>query len=240
MRLTWGTICASVLAALSLAVSGCAAEVPDRSAEPARHTSAHPSGPAPVRLLRLLARVRIAETSYAAGYDRSCAPGHGCVFGEEWTDEYAGPDDRVGCDTREDVLLHQMSDIQRRWGDPCRIYQATLTDPYTGARLTWRHDGYRIQIDHVYPLAQAWYAGASRWPLSRRVRFANDVRRELLAVGAAVNDDKGSRTPAAWLPPRVSFRCTYLAKYLTVAAAYDLSVTPADAATVRAYAPRCR
>jgi len=229
---------ALALAALLLVCGACAAD-PARARDPALGAPAR-TGPAPVRLLRLLGRVRIAETSYAAGYDRSCAPGHGCVFGEAWTDEYAGPAGHNGCDTRQDVLLLQMRDVEPRWDDPCRIYQATLTDPYTGARLTWRRDGYRIQVDHVYPLAQAWYAGASHWPLARRNRFANDVRLELLAVGTAVNDDKGSQTPSEWLPPRETFRCTYLATYLTVAAAYDLPVTPADATTVRAYAPRCR
>jgi hypothetical protein len=229
---------AAALTALLLACVACHGE-PGPGGNPRQHDPIS-AGPAPVRLLPLLGQVRIADTSYAAGYDRSCAPGHGCVFGDEWTDEYAGPYGRNGCDTRQDVLLLQMGRIEKRWADPCRIYQATLTDPYTGAHLTWHRDGYRIQVDHVYPLAQAWYAGASHWPLARRIRFANDVRRELLAVGTAVNDDKGSQTPSEWLPPRESFRCTYLAKYLTVAAAYDLPVTPADAATVRAYAPRCR
>jgi len=239
MNLTWGATVAAAVSALVLALGGCAVDGSDPVRPPgsAAHSPVDSTGPAPVLLLRLLAQVRVAQTSYAAGYDRSCAPGHGCVFGEEWTGEYAGHN---GCDTRQDVLLLQMQHIQRRWGDPCRIYQATLTDPYTGAHLTWRRDGYRIQIDHVYPLAQAWYAGANRWPLARRMRFANDVWRELVAVGTAVNADKGSQTPSEWLPPRESFGCTYLAKYLTVAAAYHLPITPADATTVRAYAPRCR
>ena len=68
-----------------------------------------------------------------------------------------------GCDTRQDVLLQQMRHIELRWGSHCRIYQARLTDPYTGRKMTWRRDGYRIQIDHVYPLSRAWYAGAWAW-----------------------------------------------------------------------------
>ena len=46
-----------------------------------------------------------------------------------------------------------MHHIELRWGSKCRIYQARMRDPYTGRKLTWRRDGYRIQIDHVYPLS---------------------------------------------------------------------------------------
>ena len=89
-------------------------------------------------------------------------------------------------------------------------------------------DGYVIQIDHVYPLARAWHEGAWSWTQRRRVRFANDVDRELLAVGARANQDKVDQTPAEWLPPWQPYRCRYLVTYLRVAVAYDLPVTRAD------------
>lgn len=208
---------------------------------PTTVTSSSGSGLSPVgaRLLRLLRGVAVAETSYHPGYDRSCGPGHGCVFGEEWSDAHPGPFGHNGCDTRQDVLLEQLRDVELRWGSRCRIFQARLTDPYTGRALTWRDDGYRIQVDHVYPLAQAWYAGAWAWPQRRRVRLANDVELELLAVSAAANQDKGSQSPGDWLPPWRPFRCAYLVRYLRVARAYDLPVTPADAVVVRRSAPRC-
>ena len=102
---------------------------------------------------------------------------------------------------------------------------------------TWRRDGYDIQVDHVYPLAAAWAAGAWAWPQRRRLRFANDVRRELLAVSADANQAKGAATPSQWLPPRG--RCGYLGAYLRVAVAYDLPITAADARVVRRVATRC-
>ena len=191
------------------------------------------------RLQRLLERVTVVPApGYHPGYDRSCDPG-GCVFGREWSDKNATRFGHNGCDTRQDVLLEQMTNIELRWGSTCRIYQARLRDPYTGDRLTWRADGYDIQIDHIYPLARAWHEGAWAWPRRRRVAFANDVDLELLAVGARANQAKEDSTPAEWLPPRRAFWCDYLVAYLRVAVAYDLPITQADADRVRETQPTC-
>ena len=192
------------------------------------------------RIQRLLAGVAVVEEAgYHPGYDRSCGPGAGCVFGEEWTDDHPGRFGHNGCDTRQDVLLEQMRDVELRWGSTCRIFEATLVDPYSGELLTWQDDGYWIQIDHVYPLAQAWHAGAWAWSRSRRLRFANDVDRELLAVSGRANQDKGAGGPGSWLPGNAAYRCRYVTKYLAVAAAYDLPVTRADALAIAAVARGC-
>lgn len=176
---------------------------------------------------------------YHPDYDRSCGSGGACQFGEDWTDDHPGKFGHNGCTTREDVLLQQMRDIEMRTGSKCRIYDATLVDPYTREAMTWRDDGYWIQIDHIYPLAEAWHAGAWEWPRRRRIRFANDVDRELLAVSGRANFDKGSSTPSEWLPPNKRFRCQYVARYLTVADAYDLTITAADVTTIRRIARTC-
>jgi len=202
-------------------------------------TSVHASASPQDRILDLLDVVAVTATDpYHPGYDRDCHPG-GCVFGEEWTDDNATRFGHNGCDTRQDVLLQQMHHIEMRWGSTCRIYQARLRDPYTGRRMTWRRDGYRIQVDHVYPLSRAWYAGAWAWSQKRRVRFANDVDRELFAVWAAANQDKENGTPSMWLPPRKAFHCRYVLAYLQVAVHYGLSITAADETTIRDVATRC-
>jgi hypothetical protein len=191
------------------------------------------------RIVDLLDAVAVTATDpYYPGYDRDCHPG-GCVFGEEWTDNNATRFGHNGCDTRQDVLLQQMHQIEMRWGSKCRIYQARLRDPYTGRRMTWRHDGYRIEVDHVYPLSRAWYAGAWAWSKKKRVRFANDVDRELLAVWGPANQDKENGTPSMWLPPREAFHCRYVLAYLEVAVHYGLSITAADETTIRDVATRC-
>jgi Protein of unknown function (DUF1524) len=225
----------------SLSPAGDAAS-PSVSAERAPLQPRNPAGDAVLtrRIDRLLAKVQQTERApYRPGYDRSCKSGGACQFGEEWTDRHPGRFARNGCTTREDVLLQQMKNIEMRWGSSCRIYEASFKDPYSGERLTWRDDGYWIQIDHIYPLAEAWHAGAWQWTQRQRVRFANDVEVELLAVSAVTNNDKGSQTPSEWLPPNKSFRCEYVARYLAVAATYDLSITTADAATIGRVARRC-
>ena len=215
------------LTVVALLLALIAASVPPAAASPR-------SG-----ILALLGVVAVTETApYHPGYDRYCDPG-GCVFGEEWTDANDGPFGHNGCDTRQDVLLEQMRDIELRWGSHCRIYQAFLEDPYTGRQLNWRDDGYRIQIDHVYPLSVAWYAGAWDWPKRKRVRFANDVDRELIATWGAANQDKGNGTPSEWLPPRAAYHCRYVLTYLKVAVHYGLSVTAADVTTIRDVAETC-
>ena len=191
------------------------------------------------RIRELLDVVTVTPTApYHPGYDRDCDPG-GCVFGEEWTDDNDTRFGHNGCDTRQDVLLQQMHHIELRWGSECRIYQARMRDPYTGRRLTWRRDGYRIQVDHVYPLSTAWYAGAWAWSQRQRVRFANDVDRELVATWGAANQAKENSTPSEWLPPREAYHCRYVLTYLRVAVHYGLSVTEADVTTMRDVATRC-
>ena len=114
-----------------------------------------------------------------------------------------------------------------------------LRDPYTGRKLTWRRDGARIQVDHVYPLSRAWYAGAWAWTQQKRVRFANDVDHELIATWGATNQAKENSTPSEWLPPREAYHCRYVLTYLQVALRYGLSVTEAHVATMQDVAPGC-
>ena len=191
------------------------------------------------RIAALLDRVAVTATApYHPGYERACDPG-ACVFGEEWTDDNTTRFGHNGCDTRQDVLLQQMHHIELRWGSECRIYQARMRDPYTGRKLTWRRDGYRIQIDHVYPLSTAWYAGAWAWTEEKRVRFANDVDHELVATWGAANQAKENSTPSEWLPPRQAYHCRYVLTYLEVAVRYGLSVTKADVATMQDVASAC-
>jgi hypothetical protein len=218
-----------------LAVWCCVLPVPAQGAPPPRPATASVHD----RIITLLGEVTVtAQEPYHPGYDRDCDPG-GCVFGEEWTDDNRTRYGHNGCDTRQDVLLQQMRDIELRWGSHCRIYQARLRDPYTGRKLTWRRDGYRIQIDHIYPLSQAWYAGAWAWTQRRRVDFANDVDRELLAVWGAANQAKGNSTPSQWLPPREAYHCRYVLAYLKVTLRYGLSISQADADAIRVVSDSC-
>ncbi|WP_396246703.1 HNH endonuclease family protein [Gordonia sp. CNJ-863] len=169
-----------------------------------------------------------------AGYERSCRKNKACVFGPAWTDDSTAPLSHNGCDTRNDVLRQQLARVVT---DPksrgCTVISGVLDpDPYTGAVIEFRKGSTSgdVEIDHVFPLEQAWHSGASAWPLATRVRFANDPA-NLLAVDGGRNSAKGSKPISEWLPPNQAYRCDYIARYLEVAATYQLPITAADKTT---------
>ncbi|WP_309051523.1 HNH endonuclease family protein [Streptomyces sp.] len=164
------------------------------------------------------------------GYERE-------KFGRAWADTADGvPFARNGCDTRNDLLRRDGRDLRLRDGSDCVVVAMTLDDPYTGRTLTWRKQkAAEVQIDHVVPLSYSWQMGASRWPESKRRRFANDTL-NLLPVEGRANAAKGDSGPASWLPPDKRVRCAYAVRFAQVALAYELPVTEADK---RAMARQC-
>lgn len=167
----------------------------------------------------LLTQIPAAATiSTVAGYDRSCSKGHQCSFGPAWND----PLDHSGCDTRSRVLSAQLHDVQYKPGTHnCKVVSGWVNDPYTGQRITL----HEINIDHVVPLRYSWNAGAWKWTPRQRAIFANDPE-NLLAVSAHENSSKQDDSLAQWLPS--TGQCDYVRRFLTVAAKYQLAMTPAD------------
>jgi hypothetical protein len=162
-------------------------------------------------------------------------------FGHTWTDDHAGRGGHNGCDTRNDVLAAQLTAAQYRAGSRCVVIAGILAaDPYTGRRIEFRKAvANQVQIDHLYPLARAWDMGAARWPLQRRVNFANDEAVNLLAVDGPANASKNDDGPGEWLPINRSFRCTYVLRYLQVARKYTLPITAADRDAAQAITQTC-
>lgn len=212
-------------------------------AELANQTAAPASGsPTRLELEQLLATVPVVpDRPHPGGYDRGCSPGEGCVFGPAWSDDYDGPGGHDGCDTRNNVLSKQLTEVAYRSGThDCVVTSGVLDDPYTGKRISFsKADARDIQIDHVYALAAAWDLGAASWPLERRVQFANDIDSNLLATDASANQSKGDSTPAEWLPPARAYHCFYASKYLTAARQYELPITAADNAALSGIARGC-
>lgn len=172
----------------------------------------------------MLAKVSVVpEIRPVAGYERGCRRGQGCVFGPAWQD----PTDHSACDTRNRVLSAQLKDVVYKPGTRnCKVIAGWVSDPYTGTQITLS----QIQIDHTVPLHRAWNAGAWQWSELQRRTFANDTR-NLLAVSAKANESKGDSSLSAWLPdPGTGQQCPYVLRYLTVSAAYQLSITAADRA----------
>lgn len=155
------------------------------------------------------------------------------AFGTAWSDTNDN-----GCDTRNDVLRRDLRDIELAG---CVVLSGTLVDPYSGAVIDFKRGpvtSMDVQVDHVVALANAWQTGAKYWTDAQRLRFAND-RRSLLAVDGPVNLSKGDADAATWLPPRKAFRCEYVAIQILTKQRYDLWVTSAEKAAMKAVLSKC-
>ena len=147
-------------------------------------------------------------------------------FGQRWADV-----DRNGCDTRNDILARDLArPIFKEGTRGCVVVAGTLAEPYTGEIIEFQRGADTsalVHIDHVVALADAWSAGASRWDLSERERFANDPL-NLLAVDGDANQDKSAARADQWLPPDEGFRCAYVARQVAVKSTWNLSVTDSE------------
>jgi Protein of unknown function (DUF1524) len=172
------------------------------------------------------------------GYDYRRA-----AFGESWTDDNTAPGGHNGCDTRNDILDRDL--IEKTYVSikrcPNAVATGTLHDPYTNdviAFMRGNQTGAAVQIEHIVPLAYAWDLGARNWPDDMRVRFANDPA-NLLAIGGQVNQDKGDKEPAAWMPPNTAFHCQYAMQFIAVLRGYGLPVDAPSAVVLREAGETC-
>ena len=100
----------------------------------------------------------------------------------------------------------------------CTVATGKWFDPYTGLTFTLASD---LDIDHVVPLAHAHRNGAALWSLERKKQFANDTI-NLLAVDDGTNQSKSDQAPDEWMPPRQTYWCKYVARWVKVKAKYGL------------------
>jgi Protein of unknown function (DUF1524) len=109
----------------------------------------------------------------------------------------------------------------------CTVATGTWYSYYDGATWTKASD---VDIDHMVPLKEAWVSGARLWSVNNRTRYANDLSfpTSLVAVTDNVNQSKGDKDPAEWLPPRTAARCTYAIQWVQVKYRWRLSINPAE------------
>jgi Protein of unknown function (DUF1524) len=152
-------------------------------------------------------------------------------FGPAWTDNNDDPGGHNGCDTRNDILRRDLTDVALKPGsNGCTVATGDLRDPYTAKSIAFTRSSTTstaVQIDHVVALGDAWQTGSQQWSLARRVDLGND-RLNLLAVDGPSNESKGDADAASWLPPNKSYRCAYVARQVAVKAKYGLWVTHAE------------
>jgi len=161
-------------------------------------------------------------------------------FGEPWSDDVNVEFGHNGCNTRDDILRRDLTQLVVGPGT-CYAQSGVLIDRYTGESIAFVRgpdSSEAIQIDHVISLSDAWYKGARDWDEQRRRDFANDPR-NLLAVGAKANFDKAFRDANAWLPPNPAFRCEFVARQIAVKAAYRLWVSANEKRAMAAVLDHC-
>lgn len=164
---------------------------------------------------RTLPQLPVKGRAPLTDYDRE-------AFGTAWSDVNGN-----GCDTRNDILRR---DLTRKVVEECIVLSGVLEDPYSGQRIQFVRgpvSSLDVHIDHVVAMANAWQTGAKFWDDGKRELFAND-RRNLLAVRGDLNLQKRDGDAATWLPPKKSFRCTYVSMQILTKQRYDLWVTPPE------------
>lgn len=149
-------------------------------------------------------------------------------FGEAWLDV-----DNNGCDTRNDILARDLTNITV--DNRCRVTTGTLNDPYTGTTINFtRGQGTsdKVQIDHIVALNEAWGSGANQWSQEQRIAFANDPA-NLIAADGPSNTSKGAKDAAQWaVPDNPAFICTYLTRQVILKNHYQLTVDKAEYAAL--------
>lgn len=158
-------------------------------------------------------------------------------FGPSWADV-----DRNGCDTRNDILTRDLTQIIYREGTQnCIVLSGVVIDPFSGEVIAFTRGvstSSEVQIDHSVALSDAWQKGAQKLSADARKAFANDPL-NLMAVKGRLNSQKGDGDAATWLPPLKSYRCAYVARQIAVKAKYSIWVTAAEKAAMKSILVKC-
>lgn len=148
-------------------------------------------------------------------------------FGDGWLDL-----DGDGCNTRQEILQRDLEQVVLA-SNGCTVLSGVLNDPYQGDVIQFTHGqetSQEVPIDHLVPLAYAWYTGADQWTAEKREQFANDPA-NLVATGRSANSSKSDSGPSEWLPGQMD-KCEYVTRFSDLATSYGLILTPEDQALV--------
>jgi hypothetical protein len=135
--------------------------------------------------------------------------------------------------TREEVLLEEsLIPVTFETAKHCKVVSGRWFDPYTGKIFT---DPRKLDIDHVVPLKEAHVSGGYRWTLQKKRKYANwlENKNHLIAVSALVNQKKGARDPAHWLPPNKLYHREYALIWLAIKKEWKLSIDSAEMKTLK-------
>lgn len=157
-----------------------------------------------------------------AGYDRNRF--------RHWVDA-----DGDGCHARNEVLIAEADDPVTV-GSGCSLSGGRWFSYYD--RVSWTNAS-DVDIDHMVPLSEAWGSGARNWSDAQREAFANDLGdyRTLVGVTDNVNQSKGDKDIAEWLPQYD--KCRYLGEFVAVKIRWRLSVNSGEKSAMQSLAAGC-
>ncbi len=163
-------------------------------------------------------------TEVRTGYDRDLFP--------LWIDA-----DHDGCNTRYEVLIAEATTTPSV-GSGCTLTGGRWYSYYNNTSYTLPSD---LDIDHMVPLAEAWDSGARSWTTTKRQSYANDLTdsRTLVAVKDSVNQSKGDRDPAEWMPTYSGATCRYVQEWVAVKKRWALTVDSAEKSALTSLAAGC-
>ena len=221
------------------APASASATAPMSPSSSSREPTARPTGPSTSRpepqpergtALYSLAGLSVKGRAPKTGYNRD-------LFGAGWIDT-----NHNSCTTREDILRRDLRPVTVRAGtNGCDVIRGTLADPYTGTTIRFRQGkatSMDVQVDHIVALSDAWQKGAQQWLPSKRIAFANS-NLELLATDGPTNGAKSGSDAASWLPPHKPYRCTYVARQISIKAHFGLWVTAPEKAAMQRVLAQC-
>lgn len=175
-----------------------------------------------------LAKLAVKGRAPKTGYARE-------LFSDGWGDQPGG------CDSRNFILMRDLTQIKMRSGEACIVASGVLVDPYTGKKINFVRGvktSLAVQIDHVVAVSDAWQKGAQQLTYAVRNKFYNDPL-NLLAVDGPTNGKKSDSDAASWLPPNKAYRCPYVARQIAVKLKYKLWVTAAEKAAIASVLVKC-
>jgi hypothetical protein len=116
----------------------------------------------------------------------------------------------------------------------CEIIQSKWYDPYSNQYLYRASD---VDIDHIVPLKNAYYAGAWEWNQARRCNYSNFMADpyHLLAVENTENRSKGDNGPDKFLPVNIQFQCLYISIWLRIKAFWNLKIALEEADAIQTF-----
>lgn len=135
-----------------------------------------------------------------------------------------------GCNLRQRIIKRELGETVKLDSDNCTVLSGEYDEPYTGQHLIFYQKSdlsKGVQIDHIVALSDAWQKGAQNISAEQRLALATDPL-NLIAADASANQQKSDGDAATWLPKNRSFRCTYVARQVSVKYKYDLWVTQAE------------